>query len=196
MQAVISKEFGAGTQKVEEELHSLFPDLSVIRMDVDTTSVKSSHRAILEKFDKEKIDILLGTQMVAKGLDFPNVTLVGVLAADQSLFVDDFRAGERTFDLITQVCGRPAEAKDKAARWFRPCHAENSVICQAQEQDYLSFYENEIELRRQLNYPPFCDIISILLTSPVLNGFLSYAKKLARSIHIVMQRTMTERLNC
>ena len=182
------KEFGAGTQKVEEELHSLFPDLSVIRMDVDTTSVKSSHRAILEKFDKEKIDILLGTQMVAKGLDFPNVTLVGVLAADQSLFVDDFRAGERTFDLITQVCGRAGRGERQGRALIQTYMPMNSVICQAQEQDYLSFYENEIELRRQLNYPPFCDIISVLLTSPVLNGLSNYAKKLARSIHIVMQK--------
>lgn len=187
------KEFGAGTQKVEEELHALFPDLSVIRMDVDTTNVKSSHRAILEKFDSEKIDILLGTQMVAKGLDFPNVTLVGVLAADQSLFVDDFRANERTFDLITQVCGRAGRGEKKGRALIQTYMPENSVINQAKEQDYISFYENEITLRRQLSYPPFCDIVSVLLTSPVYNGLSTYAKKLARSISIVMQKDYGEK---
>lgn len=182
------KEFGTGTQKVEEELHELFPDLSVLRMDVDTTSIKSSHRAILEKFDKEKIDILLGTQMVAKGLDFPNVTLVGVLAADQSLFVDDFRANERTFDLITQVCGRAGRGEKKGRAVIQTYMPENSVICQAQAQDYTAFYDDEIRLRQQLSYPPFCDIISVLLTSPVYNGLSAYAKKLAKAIFIVMQK--------
>lgn len=182
------KEFGAGTQKVEEELRELFPDMSVIRMDVDTTSAKTSHRTILDKFDNERIDILIGTQMVAKGLDFPNVTLVGVLAADQSLFVDDFRAGERTFDLITQVCGRSGRGAKKGRALIQTYMPENPVICQAKEQDYHLFYENEIILRQQLTYPPFCDIISVLLTSPVQNGLSSYAKKLARSIFIVMQK--------
>lgn len=182
------KEFGAGTQKVEEEIKGLFPDTSVIRMDVDTTSAKLSHSAILDRFVNEKIDILLGTQMVAKGLDFPNVTLVGVLAADQSLFVDDFRAGERTFDLITQVCGRAGRGEKKGRALIQTYMPDNSVIRQAKEHDYISFYENEIALRRQLVYPPFCDIISVLLTAPVQNGLLSYSKKLARSIFIVMQK--------
>lgn len=182
------KEFGTGTQKVEEELHELFPDLSVIRMDVDTTSVKSSHQAILETFDKDKIDILLGTQMVAKGLDFPNVTLVGVLAADLSLFVDDFRANERTFDLITQVCGRAGRGKKQGRALIQTYMPTNDVLLHAKDQNYLAFYENEIKLRRQLAYPPFCDIVSVLLTSPVYNGLCAYAKKLARAIDAVMRK--------
>ncbi len=182
------KQFGAGTQKVEEELHTLFPDLSVIRMDVDTTGVKSSHRALLERFETEKTDVLLGTQMVAKGLDFPNVTLVGVLAADQSLFLDDFRASERTFDLITQVCGRAGRGEKNGRALIQTYMPENEVITLAKEQDYLSFYENEIELRKSLNYPPFCDIISVLLTAPTQNGLNAYGKSLARAILTVMQK--------
>lgn len=182
------KEFGTGTQKVEEELHELFPDMSILRMDVDTTGLKSSHSEILNQFEKEKTDILLGTQMVAKGLDFPNVTLVGVLAADQSLCIDDFRAGERTFDLITQVCGRAGRGEKKGRALIQTYMPENDVLEKAKNQDYIAFFENEITLRKQLNYPPFCDIISILLTSPTANGLNAYAKKIARSVSLVMQR--------
>lgn len=186
------KEFGAGTQRVEQELQELFPDMSVIRMDVDTTGVKSSHRALLETFEKEKTDILLGTQMVAKGLDFPNVTLVGVLAADQSLFIDDFRAGERAFDLITQVSGRAGRGEKRGRALIQSYMPENDVIQLAKNQDYLSFYKNEITLRKQLCYPPFCDIISVLLTAPTQNGLNAYAKKIAKSLSIVMQKDYNE----
>ncbi len=182
------KEFGAGTQKVEEELRALFPDLSVIRMDMDTTSAKTSHQSLLERFEKEKIDVLLGTQMVAKGLDFPNVTLVGVLAADQSLGIDDFRAGERTFNLITQVCGRAGRGTKAGRALIQTYMPEHEVITLAKAQDYRSFYETEIKIRRQLNYPPFCDIVSVLLTSPLKNGLNAYSKKLARAISVVMQK--------
>lgn len=182
------KEFGAGTQKVEEELRTLFPDMSVIRMDVDTTSAKTSHQSLLTQFDKEKTDILLGTQMVAKGLDFPNVTLVGVLAADQSLAINDFRANERAFHLMTQVCGRAGRGKKKGRALIQTYLPENDVIALAQKQDYLSFYESEIQIRKQLNFPPFCDIVSVLITSPLERGLQTYAKKLARSIRIVMEK--------
>ncbi len=182
------KEFGTGTQKVEEELKTLFPDMSVLRMDVDTTSAKSSHSMILKRFEEENIDILLGTQMVAKGLDFPNVTLVGVLAADQSLFIDDFRAGERTFDLITQVCGRAGRGDVRGRGLIQTYMPENQVIEQAKQQNYLAFYENEILLRKQLHYPPFCDIVSVLLTAPMQNGLRSYAKKIGHALSIVMQK--------
>ena len=187
-QSSFIKEFGAGTQKVEEELKELFPDMSVIRMDVDTTSAKTSHQTLLERFETEKTDVLLGTQMVAKGLDFPNVTLVGVLAADQSLFVDDFRANERTFNLITQVCGRAGRGEKKGRALVQTYLPENDVIALSKKQDYLSFYESEIKIRKQLNFPPFCDIVSVLFTSPMERGLSQYTKKLAHSLQIVMQK--------
>ncbi|MBO5930537.1 MAG: primosomal protein N', partial [Clostridia bacterium] len=186
------KDFGTGTQKVEEELLALFPDMSVLRMDADTTNAKSSHSAILKRFEEEKIDILLGTQMVAKGLDFPNVTLVGVLAADQSLFIDDFRAGERTFDLITQVCGRAGRGDVRGRGLIQTYMPESQVLIQAKQQDYLAFYENEIKLRQQLHYPPFCHIVSVLLTAPTQNGLGNYAKKIARALSLVMQKDYDE----
>ncbi|MBQ4086637.1 MAG: primosomal protein N' [Clostridia bacterium] len=182
------KEFGAGTQKVEEEIRELFPDLSVIRMDVDTTGAKTAHQALLSRFEEEKTDILLGTQMVAKGLDFPDVTLVGVLAADQSLNIDDFRANERAFNLITQVCGRAGRGEKPGRAVIQTYMPDNDVIHLAKNQDYLSFYRNEIEVRRLLCYPPFCDIVSILLTSPKAQGLFAYAEKIAKSVRIVMDK--------
>ena len=182
------KQFGTGTQKIEEEIKELFPDISLIRMDVDTTSVKSSHKELLDRFEKEKTDVLLGTQMVAKGLDFPNVTLVGVLAADQSLFVDDFRANERTFNLITQVSGRSGRGEKRGRALIQTYNPENSVINLSKNQDYISFYKSEIEIRKQLNYPPFCDIVSVLITAPTLNGLSHYAHKIAGAIDVVMKK--------
>lgn len=186
------KEFGTGTQKVEEEITRLLPDHSIIRMDMDTTGGKSSHQALLSQFETEKTDILLGTQMVAKGLDFPDVTLVGVLAADQSLCIDDFRANERAFDLMTQVCGRAGRGSKQGRAIIQTYMPENDVIGYVKKQDYISFYEDEIEIRKQLCYPPFCDIISILFTSPMQNGLLAYAQKIARSIQIVMEKEYQE----
>ncbi|MBQ7792451.1 MAG: primosomal protein N', partial [Clostridia bacterium] len=130
------KEFGTGTQKVEEEILSLFPDFSVIRMDVDTTGAKTSHQTLLARFEQEKTDVLLGTQMVAKGLDFPDVTLVGVLAADQSLCIDDFRANERAFNLMTQVCGRAGRGDKPGRALIQTYMPENDVIAFAKKQDY------------------------------------------------------------
>lgn len=171
------KHFGTGTQKVEEELSELFPEAKVLRMDLDTVSAKNSHKQILEKFEKEKIDILLGTQMVTKGLDFENVTLVGVLAADMSLNLDDYRANERTFDLITQVCGRAGRGSLKGRAVIQTYTPENSVINLAKNQDYINFYNEEIALRRTLGYPPFSVLISILFTSISENAAAISAKK-------------------
>ena len=184
------KEFGAGTQKVEEEISELFPDISLIRMDVDTTTAKSSHQTLLSKFSEEKTDILLGTQMVSKGLDFPNVTLVGVLAADQSLGIDDFRANERTFNLITQVCGRAGRGGKRGRAVLQTYMPENQTIMLAQNQDYISFYNEEIEIRRELNFPPFCDIISVLLTGENESALTEYAKNLSKSMHIVVNKEL------
>lgn len=182
------KEFGVGTQKVEDELKSLFPDLSVIRMDVDTTSAKHTHASLLKQFEEEKTDVLLGTQMVAKGLDFPNVTLVGILAADQSLAIDDFRANERAFNLMTQVAGRAGRSSKKGRALIQTYMPENDVIALSKKQDYVAFYESEIEIRRALNFPPFCDIVSVLLTSSSQGKLKAYAKKIAISTSIVMRK--------
>lgn len=156
--------FGTGTQKIEEELHSLFPSAGILRMDYDTTSQKGGHEKILREFRSGGADILLGTQMVAKGLDIASVTLVGVLAADASLGVDDFRASERTFDIITQVCGRAGRGSVRGRAVIQTYQPQNKVINMAKNHDYVSFFENEIKYRKRLCYPPFCDIISILIS--------------------------------
>ncbi len=155
---------GTGTQKIEEAAEEEFPSARVIRMDVDTTQKKEAHEKILTRFRDENIEILLGTQMIAKGLDFPNVTLVGVLNADQSLGMGDYRAGERTFSLITQVSGRSGRGQKEGRTIIQTYSPESPVILQAARHDYKAFYEEEIILRKALNYPPFCDIINILIS--------------------------------
>lgn len=154
---------GTGTEKVEEEIVRLYGENSFIRMDADTTSGKNSHEAILNRFQNEKIPILLGTQMVTKGLDFPNVTLVGVLAADISLNIDDFRAAERTFGQITQVCGRAGRGEIEGRAVVQTYQPEHYAVAYAQNHDYESFYENEINIRKQLKNPPFNDLVLIMM---------------------------------
>ena len=150
--------FGIGTQKVEAEIRNTFPGASVIRMDMDTTGTKHSHQKILDTFEQKKIDILIGTQMVSKGLDYPNVTLVGVLAADTSLNHDDFRSSERTFQLITQVCGRAGRGSIEGRAIIQTYQPDNYAIQLAKKHDYKTFYSEEIQLREKLIYPPFCNI--------------------------------------
>ncbi len=148
---------GAGTQKAVEELEAALPGVRVLRMDLDTTSSKESHSHMLSAFGKGEYDVLLGTQMVAKGLDFENVTLVGVLSADASLFDTDFRADERTFSMMTQVIGR--SGRHKAGRAVVQTYAPNHPILKlGAEQDYKAFYDDEILIRKQMLYPPFCDV--------------------------------------
>ena len=157
--------FGTGTQKLEQEIHKQFPQASTIRMDIDTVTKKNSHEVILNTFKNENIDILIGTQMVVKGHHFPNVTLVGVIAADSSLNIDDYRANERTFQILTQVAGRAGRENLPGKVVIQTYNPDNfSIIC-AQKQNYNLFYETEIALRKQLKYPPFCDIILIGLNS-------------------------------
>ena len=158
----IMKQIGAGTQKVEEELHELFPEASVLRMDADTAT--GGHEAILNRFEKEKIDILLGTQMVAKGLDFENVTLVGVLSADTSLYVDNYRAAERTFSLLTQVVGRAGRGNKSGRAVIQTYTPGNDVIQSAARQDYDSFYQSEIRMRQLRRYPPFADLFTFTVS--------------------------------
>ena len=156
--------FGTGTQKIEAQINKLFPEASVIRMDVDTTQKKNAHEQILNKFRDEKIDILLGTQMITKGHDFSNVTLVGVLAADSSLNIDDYRAAERTFQLLTQVCGRSGRGDKKGRAIIQTYLPDDFSIQMAQENNYLGFYDKEIKVREKLNYPPFCDIMIAVIS--------------------------------
>ena len=152
----IMKHVGTGTQKVEEELRELFPEAGILRMDADTAS--GGHEAILSRFEKERIPILLGTQMVAKGLDFENVTLVGVLSADLSLYVDNYRAAERTFNLLTQVVGRAGRGGKQGRAIIQTYTPGNDVIRCAAEQDYDSFYQSEVRMRRLRRCPPFADL--------------------------------------
>ena len=156
------KHVGAGTQKVEEELRELFPEAGILRMDADTTA--GGHEEILQTFERERVPILLGTQMVAKGLDFENVTLVGVLSADISLYVDNYRAAERTFSLLTQVVGRAGRGGKTGRAVIQTYTPGNDVIRCAARQDYDAFYESEIRMRRLRRYPPFADIFTVTVS--------------------------------
>ena len=173
---------GYGTQKLEAELNKYLPDMSVLRMDADTTGGKMSYDRMLEDFREGRQDILLGTQMVAKGHDFPKVTLVGVALADTSLYVSDFRAAEKTFSLLTQVIGRAGRAGDGGVAIIQTFAPKNEVIRLACLQDYERFYEGEIALRRELSYPPFCDIVNLTLTSDDEPELLRESKRLSDSI--------------
>ncbi len=152
---------GYGTQKVEQELELLLPEARVLRMDADTTSSKNSHEKSFKLFAQGHYDIMVGTQMVAKGLDFPNVTLVGVISVDQQLYSDDFRSTERTFDLLTQVVGRSGRGEKTGRAIIQTLCPENAVIELAAEQDYRQFFDTEIGIRKGLTYPPFCDICTV-----------------------------------
>ncbi|MBR5743527.1 MAG: primosomal protein N', partial [Clostridia bacterium] len=154
----------AGTQKIEEEIEELIPGATYLRMDADTTGTRFAHSEILKRFRDEKIDILIGTQMITKGLDFPNVTLVGVLDADMSLFSGDFRAGERTFSLLTQVVGRSGRGEKKGRAVIQTYSPRNAVLLAAERQDYKSFYESEIALRQALRLPPVSSILAFLVS--------------------------------
>lgn len=156
------KHIGSGTQKVEEELRDLFPEAGILRMDADTAA--GGHEKILDRFEKERIPILLGTQMVAKGLDFENVTLVGVLSADISLYVDNYRAAERTFSLLTQVVGRAGRGNKLGRAVIQTYTPGNDVIQSAARQDYDRFYESEIRMRSLRRYPPFADLFTITVS--------------------------------
>lgn len=151
---------GAGTQLAEAELIETFPGMKVLRVDSDTVSPGGSHRALFQKFNDEHIPVMIGTQMVAKGLNFDNVTLVGVLSADQSLYSNDFRAGERTFSLITQVVGRSGRGEKPGVAFIQTYTPENEIIRLAAQQNYEAFYQRELEMRKLQNAPPFYDWIA------------------------------------
>ena len=179
--------YGAGTQKLEDELKAAFPGVEILRMDYDTTRALASHEQILNKFEREKIPILIGTQMITKGLDFENVTLVGVLSADQSLNIDDFRAQENTFSLITQVVGRAGRGDKKGRAVIQTHSPKNALLHQAARQDFDAFYESEINLRKMRSFPPFCDIITLVVSganeSEVFYGISRVAGRLKQALN-------------
>lgn len=170
------KHVGTGTQKVEEELRQLFPDVQVLRMDADTVS--GNHEKLLHEFEKKQIPILLGTQMVAKGLDFQNVTLVGVLLADTGLYMDHYRAAERTFSLLTQVVGRAGRGSKDGRAVIQTFTPDNDVITSAANQDYNSFYAGEIKMRRARRYPPFADVFTLTVSGAEEGAVLRAAAQL------------------
>lgn len=155
---------GDGTQKIEDELNELFPGVATLRMDADTIAMAGSHEKLLTRFSEEKIPIMIGTQMITKGLNFERVTLVGVLSADQSLYVGDYRANERTFSLITQVVGRSGRGDAPGRAVIQTFTPENQTILQAAAQDYEAFYRSELELRRLHGTPPFCEILTVTVS--------------------------------
>ncbi len=156
---------GYGTQRVEQELSLILPDSKILRMDADATTAKNSYDELLGKFRAKKADVLLGTQMVTKGHDFPDVTLVGVLLADSSLYLDDYRAAERTFAMLTQVIGRAGRSSKEGIAVIQTNNPDSECIKLACAQDYKKFYESEIRMRKLLVFPPFCDIALLTLCS-------------------------------
>lgn len=179
------KKLGIGTQLVLSELEKFFPEAKILRMDFDTIGSYITYGEKLTSFKNGEYDIMLGTQMVAKGLDFPNVTLVGVINADLSLYVDDFRAGERTFSLLTQVCGRSGRAGKEGSAFIQTYSPDNSIIQFAKMQDYDMYFDYEIKFRKALNYPPFCDIVRFTVSSKKESEAYSDVKKLYEKINLL-----------
>lgn len=173
---------GFGTQKLEGEVEKYLEDMKVMRMDADTTAGKLAYDKMLEEFRRGEYDVLLGTQMVAKGHDFPRVTLVGVALADTSLYVSDFRASERTFSLLTQVVGRAGRATDNGLAVIQTFSPNNETVRLAARQDYESFYEGEIAIRRELLYPPFADMVQLTLTSHDEHKLFAASRELSDTV--------------
>lgn len=159
------KKIGYGTQKIEEELEKQYPEAHIIRFDFDTTRNKNTHLKLLKDFEEHKADIMLGTQMIAKGLDFSNVTFVGVLMADLSLMVPDFRASERTFQLLCQVAGRSGRGEKQGTVMIQTFNPEHYAIKAAVKQDYDAFFKEEIAFRKKAKYPPYCHLVSVIVQS-------------------------------
>jgi len=176
--------FGFGTQRVEEEIGRFFPHARVIRMDRDTTRKRGSHEAILSKFEVGEADILLGTQMVAKGFDFSRVTLVGIISADVALNLPDFRAGERTFNLLTQVAGRTGRGSKGGVVIIQTYNPDHYSILMAKDHDYESFYQQEVAFRRELGYPPFNHLLNLKLEGRNEETVMKVADDLCCSLRI------------
>ena len=179
--------FKAGTQQVEELVKGMFPVARVLRMDMDTTRTKDGHEKILETFASEEADILIGTQMIVKGHDFPNVTLVGILAADMSLYSSDYRAAERTFQLLTQAAGRAGRGKSLGQVVIQTYSPDHYSIEMAAAQDYEGFYAAEMEYRGLMGYPPVEQLLAVLMTGPDEN-LLDTAAKYLREFAVRIDR--------
>jgi len=167
-----------GTQKIEEEIKTLFPEVEVLRMDADTTRGKFGHAKVLEVFRRGDAQVMIGTQMVAKGLDFPNVTMVGVVAADLSLHTGDFRAAEHTFQLLTQVSGRAGRAMHQGKVFLQTYNPEHYAIELAQKADYVKFYNHEMTIRRAMVYPPFSHVFSVMFSGAAEKELIIALQKL------------------
>jgi primosomal protein N' (replication factor Y) len=183
---------GFGTQKAEGEIASCLPNASVLRMDADTTKGKQAHDRLLESFRRGEANVLLGTQMVTKGHDFPHVSLSGVMLADTSLYVNDFRASERTFALLTQVIGRAGRAESPGRAVIQTYTPENETIRLACLQDYESFYKSEIALRRSLSFPPFCDLVQLTISSAYEDELMTASVRLSSFMSSLAKREFSD----
>jgi primosomal protein N' (replication factor Y) len=186
------RQFGAGTQRVEEELSKLFPGIRTIRMDVDTTAAKGAHEKLLAQFRNRQGDVLLGTQMVAKGLDFPHVTLVGVISADTVLRIPDFRAAERTFQLLTQVAGRAGRHSlpgEVIVQTYTPDHYS---IVHASQHDFRSFARRELTIRRELGYPPYRRLALATLSHEDISKLIRISEDFVSEIRSRFEKTPWE----
>jgi len=190
------KRIGVGTQKAQEELASVFPQITVQRMDTDTVTAANTHEQILEQFQKERTDVLLGTQMVAKGLNLPDVTLVGVLDADMSLYAGSYRAAETTFNMLTQVVGRAGRGDTAGQAVIQTMVPENPVLTLAAKQDYDGFYELESNLRRVQGYPPFGDLASVTFLGQNESQVLRGAAKFRDSLNSILKESAYAGENC
>ena len=190
------KRVGTGTQKAQQELNMLFPELEVDRMDADTVSAVNTHEKILDHFKNNKVPVLIGTQMVAKGLNLPDVTLVGVLDGDLSLYADSYRAAETTFNMLTQVVGRAGRGEDPGIAMIQTVNPEHQVLKLAAMQDYDGFYELEIALRRMQNLPPFGDLVTVTFTGQDEGAVLRGASKFRDSLNACLRQSTYQGEKC
>jgi len=190
--SIYIKYFGIGTQKIEEYLAQEFPAARVLRMDMDTTKTKNSHSRIIGAFAAKEADILVGTQMIAKGLNFPNVSLVGIVAADIALNNGDYRAAETAYQLITQVSGRADRGDTPGRVIIQTYNPDHYSINYAQAGDYAAFYAHEIEIRRQMAYPPFSHIFMLLFIGPDERRIMQSLHRLATLMQKVNRKGLCE----
>lgn len=182
-------DLGVGTEKIEEELHGLLPNARVLRMDVDTTSRKGAHKKMIDAFRSHEYDILLGTQIVAKGLDFSDVTLVGVINADTSLNIPDFRSSENTYSLLSQVAGRSGRSQKTGKVYIQTFNPDHYAISFVKEHDYLGFYREEMKIRRRLGYPPFYFLCYLKISGKEADYLFQESLKIKRSLERNLHHT-------
>ena len=183
------RSFGIGTEKIEIELNKLFPNKRVLRMDKDTTIKKGSHEKYIKMIENKEVDIIIGTQMISKGLDFPNISLVGVINADESLNIPDFRSNERTFSLLNQVSGRAGRSGIESNVIIQTFNPDNILFKYIKNNDFINFYKYEMNLRKKLNYPPYYYLISIKICSKDYD----YASKNATKIYNYLKNSIDEK---